>query len=268
MAARRKYRAREAFLSTARNPFLTVQRSSRPFYALSYPKIVCTTTIGVTSNSCLLNRRFCTYKLIKVDFNPFLKLHSNFELVHFWNFVAVKVLLIPATMDAIIVSLVRSTGVSLSTELLDKVKETLRRLQNKLPKGSLGKGENCGTVLALEISCRLTGTAFERKALLKHVLVGENEYQKALTTCKAALDITWNFVNVTEVLAMQYSPELVEGISPILNRYQTIYVDKLPANVKSYVKLDAPLYICAAFCLVAEMKQVRLNLKMNIYELN
>ena len=160
-------------------------------------------------------------------------------------------------MDAIIICLARSTEVSLSTELLDKVKETLRRLQNKLPKGCLGKGENCRTVLALEISCRLTGTAFERKLLLKHVLVGENEYQKALTTCKAALDITWNFVNVTEVLAMQYSPELVEGISPILNRYQTVYVDKLPANVKGYVKLDAPLYICAAFCLVAEMKQVR-----------
>lgn len=159
-------------------------------------------------------------------------------------------------METIIGELIQSLGLPSSRELLDKVKENLRKLQSKLPIGSLGKGEKCRTVLALEIACRQTGTQFERKQLLRNSSVAESDYQRALTTCKAALEITTNFVNAAEVLALQYSPDLVNDIKLILNQYQALYVDKLPLSARGYVKLDAPLYVCAAFWLVAETKKV------------
>jgi hypothetical protein len=159
-------------------------------------------------------------------------------------------------MDDIVANLIRSTKVSFSNVLVDKVKETLRRLQSKLPVGCLGKGEKCRSVLALEIACRLVGTPYERKKLLTHSSIGESDYQKAMTTCKAALNINWNFVNVEEVLSLQYNPDVVASIRPILEKYQSMYVNKLSADVRNYVKLESPLYVCAAFCLAASHKQV------------
>lgn len=162
-------------------------------------------------------------------------------------------------METIITELIQSTGLVSSRELVDKTKENLRKLQSKLPIGSLGKGERCRTVLALEIACRQTETHFERKQLLRNSSVAESDYQKALTTCKAALEITQNFVNAAQVLALQYDQELVDSIKPLLDQYQLLYVDKLPVSSRCYVKLDAPLYVCAAFWLAAETKKVRID---------
>jgi len=178
---------------------------------------------------------------------------SNFELEgHSDRPIAINI----DTMETIIAELIQSTGLTSSRELVDKTKEYLRKLQSKLPMGSLGKGERCRTVLALEIACRQTDTHFERKQLLKNSSIADSDYQKALATCKAALEITQNFVNAAQVLALQYDQELVDHIKPILNQYQKLYVDKLPTSSRSYVKLDAPLYVCAAFLLAADTKKV------------
>lgn len=153
-----------------------------------------------------------------------------------------------------IIDAIKSAGIEISESLIDKVKETLRKMQNKLSPGALGKAESSRTLLAIEIACRQTGTMFER-GQLRHSSVGDNEYQKALNTTKAILGIS-NFRNVADILSMQFSQALVEESKPILAKYETLCVRKMPAEMKRYVDISSPLYVCASFYVAALIKKV------------
>lgn len=151
---------------------------------------------------------------------------------------------------------IKTAGLEPTAVLTDKVKETLRKMQNKLLPGALSKAEPSRTWLAIEISCRLTNTVFERGQLLRHCCVGEADYQKALNTCKALLGISSTFKNVADILSMQYSQALMEESKPILARYEICCVRNLPAEMKRYVDITSPLYVCASFYVAALVKKV------------
>ena len=154
---------------------------------------------------------------------------------------------------------IKIAGLAASEALVDKVKETLRKMQNKLLPGALGKAESSRTWLAIEIACRLTSTMFERGQLLRHSSVGETDYQKALNTCKAVLGISNYFKNVGDILSMQYSQALMEESKPILAKYDSCCVSKMPAEMRRYVDINSPLYVCASFYVAAQIKKVSIR---------
>jgi hypothetical protein len=149
-------------------------------------------------------------------------------------------------------------GLASNVDVIDKAKELLRKLNSKLPPGSLGRAESSRPVLAVEIACKVTSTPLQRGQVQKVCILGDADYTKALTTCKAALGVTWASTNIEQVLTMQYSAELVEQIAPIIECFRVNYYNDLPAVSRAYVKLDSSLYKCAAFYVAATSnKQVR-----------
>lgn len=151
---------------------------------------------------------------------------------------------------------IKSAGLEVTESLVDKVTETLRKMQNKLLPGALGKAESCRIWLAVEIACRQTNTMFERGQLLRQSTVGETDYQKALNTCKAILGISGYFKNVSDILSLQYSQALMEESKPILAKYDTLCVSNMPTEMKRYVDITSPQYVCASFYAAALLKKV------------
>jgi hypothetical protein len=58
---------------------------------------------------------------------------------------------------------------------------------------------------------------------------------------------------------MQYTAELVSCAESILHKYDVLYVRQLQASVRSYVKLESPAYICAAFALAAADRKLKVD---------
>jgi hypothetical protein len=152
---------------------------------------------------------------------------------------------------ALLLEKLSALGLASNVAVLDKAKELLRKMNSKLPPGSLGRAENSRPVLAVEIACRVTNTTIQRIQIQKVCVVGEVDYMKAMNTCKAALGVTWASRDIEQILSMQYTADLVEQIAPILECYRVNYYNGLPPGARDYVKLDSPLYKCAAFFVAA-----------------
>ena len=147
-------------------------------------------------------------------------------------------------------------GLSNNVAVSDKSKEIFRKLLVKLPVGMLGRAESCRATISVDIACKLTNTPVQRNLVLKNISIGETEYSRILNTCRVALGVSWSTPNVEQVLSVQFNPELVEQIKPILDIFNNDYVRKLPVESRIYVKIDSALYKCAAFCVAAGHKHV------------
>jgi origin recognition complex subunit 6 len=158
--------------------------------------------------------------------------------------------------SVVLMETIKGLGVPLSSALVDKTKELLRLLQNKCPSGSLGKGEGCRNILAIDIACRITNTPIDQSILLNLSRVSSSEYQKLLNTCKTVLNVSWATTSVVDILALQYSREVAEDVTSLLKEYNDKYVMKLHKNVRAYIKLDQPLYQAAAFFVLATSNKV------------
>lgn len=138
-----------------------------------------------------------------------------------------------------------------NAQLRDKVQELLRKLRMKLPVGSWGKVDICRPAVAIELACRLLRLPIQRSVLMRHCSVRESDYTQVFNTCRTALGLNLEEKNVEQILCVQYSADIVDLVTPLLKVYERKYVTNLPPEAKQYVKLESPLYRCAAFLVAA-----------------
>jgi len=144
--------------------------------------------------------------------------------------------------------------------LVAKIREISRKLDNKLPIGSFGiKGEACRKLLVIEICCKLLDVSYDKEKLLSYCSVNKNEYQKLWQIAKSVLHLDLNS-NIDQVLSIKYDELTVRLSRTFLECYIAIYMDSLRGSAKQYTVMTSGVNRCAAFCLVAQSRKVRLFL--------
>lgn len=148
--------------------------------------------------------------------------------------------------------------------IIEKTKQTLRRMELKFPPGSLKKFERIRHIVAIEISCRLKDIPFKKSNLIKYAAVSDKEYQQALMTIKTALNLNWTSAPVIEVLAIRFGVNLKVKAYWFLEEYKAKYFDKLDLSLKQNIDLNSSVYHAVAFYLSAKLQKINID-KAQLY---
>ena len=146
-------------------------------------------------------------------------------------------------------------------DICDKGSEILRKMNDRVPSGALGKAKSCTHILAVELACRVLNVSFNRDKLMAQTNVSSADFAQALNNCKSLLRLTFTKTSAIDVLSVQFGASLKGPALDLLREYQRLYVDRLDRARQVLIDLTAAEYQTAAYFLVAKQKKVVLDKK-------
>ena len=155
--------------------------------------------------------------------------------------------------------LLESASIDASQEVLGKAREMLRKINMRMPLGSMKKAEACRTFIAVELACRLSKVSFDKAKLLAQAPVHQKVYQDAVTACINVLHLELETKSVIDTLGVRFGIQLTAVAHGVLEQYRTLYVETLDPHQKAHVDLALPVYQTAAFYVGARTRKVALD---------
>jgi len=141
------------------------------------------------------------------------------------------------------------------SDICDKVREILRKINDRVPAGALGRAKACPHILAVELACRSLNVMFSKERLMAQTSVSAKDITQALTNCKSLLRLTFAKASAMDILSMQFGAGHRGAALALLADYQRLYVDRLDKARQLLVDLTAPEYQTAAYFLAAKQKK-------------
>jgi hypothetical protein len=161
--------------------------------------------------------------------------------------------------EAVMRRLLESAAIDASQEVLGKAREMLRKINMRMPAGSMKKAEACRPSIAVELACRLSKLSFDKTKLLAQVPVQPKVYQDAVTACINVLHLELETKSVIDTLGLRFGTQLTAVAHGVLEQYRVSYVETLEPHQKAHVDLATPVYQTAAFYVGARTRKVVLD---------
>ena len=140
-------------------------------------------------------------------------------------------------------------------DICDKVSEILRKINDRVPAGALGKAKACPHILAVELACRSLNVMFSKERLMAQTSVSTKDVTQALTNCKSLLRLTFAKASAIDILSMQFGAGHKGAALALLADYQRLYVARLDKSRQLLVDLTASEYQTAAYFLAAKQQK-------------
>ncbi|CAM9726511.1 unnamed protein product, partial [Discosporangium mesarthrocarpum] len=147
-------------------------------------------------------------------------------------------------------ALQRAVGLS-SDRIVPRAQEILRLMRIKCSPGSLGRGEVCRTVLALDLACLCSDEKLHRKTLVKLCGVPEGVYASALTTTQGLIGMRKR-CTPEEVGRIVGGKQVGLLARQELKRYGERFLASCPPTQRQCIDLGSAVYAVAIFYLCAK----------------
>ena len=144
-------------------------------------------------------------------------------------------------------------------DICDKVSEIMRKINDRVPAGALGKAKACPHILAVELACRSLNVMFSKERLMAQTSVSTKDVTQALTNCKSLLRLTFEKASAIDILSMQFGASHKSAALALLAEYRRLYVARLDKSRQLLVDLNASEYQTAAYFLAAKQKKAPLD---------
>ncbi|GFR47018.1 hypothetical protein Agub_g8702 [Astrephomene gubernaculifera] len=146
--------------------------------------------------------------------------------------------------------LARSLGI-MQQPAINRASELLRLLKLKIP-GGLGQAKICRPAVCLELACQTTpGSKLPtREEFVRYSCSTAKIYNETFTRIQRLLDVR-PALDLRELVTLFGCSQLHDKVQQLMRTYKTRFLESLPQADRGRADLSRPVFLAAAFLLVA-----------------